>query len=841
MKRAGYLAGPMGLLGCVCVVAGLARCESRQVDPSHGPVGQFSAITTNQSSELTVNAIRYAKIVEPDSSVAICIVDREGRILSEVVTTTRANVTGGLGCSLLSPLNFTVPNTISARQDSVYADNADPTRTFRILATKNANDGQLGLVSYQRTGVGSPAAAGQLNLVSGAGNPSIAYTATSNAPSAVTAGIISRAESRAGTAAFLSSDGEAFTAETAFFIIQANFPPDLKNEDSGPLFGVEFSNFIASDIISIASRIDVRSTATTDVARLADGTNANGGIDNPQTAGFDATGANIDFQRLAHPNAQSGVALPNGRNNATGSGIIGIAELDAGNAVFVKGGVPLYRIDRHIGGIGVAGATNSTANKNIALFGQAAATAPGLILADRVFIDGIRIRYGQHFATPLPGVVPASAGIGATANTPATELEAIIDDNDNDDSTAPALDGNPANGRPQAHLVQGPRGLIEEDAGFADQDRPSAVPAYVQALAQTITNADNTTLATPSDGEAILARLGVFRAVQAGNTSQYRVVVTSADNTRTLPNPSSLGATVAGIVKSAIQKSPNQGPSGARPDFRQIGDLDGDNKTDELSFAQVTRILRQGVQRARITRAGIRRPLGSAAVAHVTVVDQNGVNLGCIAGEDATVFSYDVAYQKGRGCAFFSSSKVAFSARAIGWVAQPHYPPGIFDAGPGPLFGLQGQYNAFGNTLHPALNGFEVFPGGTPLYKGNTVIGGIGVSGDGVDQDDFISEGGDDGFQAPPPIRCDNVNGAVLAEGLRIGLEKMKGSVDRRVATLQGSGPLSAAQQGELSALIKLSADLGTRIVNVSVDDRLRQIPTPWIKFPRKPFVANSR
>ena len=36
-------------------------------------------------------------------------------------------------------------------------------------------------------------------------------------------------------------------------------------------------------------------------------------------------------------------------------------------------------------------------------------------------------------------------------------------------------------------------------------------------------------------------------------------------------------------------------------------------------------------------------------------------------------------------------------------------------------------------------NGLQIFPGGVPLYRGNTLIGGIGVSGDGVDQDDMIA------------------------------------------------------------------------------------------------------
>jgi hypothetical protein len=36
-------------------------------------------------------------------------------------------------------------------------------------------------------------------------------------------------------------------------------------------------------------------------------------------------------------------------------------------------------------------------------------------------------------------------------------------------------------------------------------------------------------------------------------------------------------------------------------------------------------------------------------------------------------------------------------------------------------------------------NGIQIFPGSAPIYRGNVLVGGIGVSGDGVDQDDMVS------------------------------------------------------------------------------------------------------
>jgi hypothetical protein len=36
-------------------------------------------------------------------------------------------------------------------------------------------------------------------------------------------------------------------------------------------------------------------------------------------------------------------------------------------------------------------------------------------------------------------------------------------------------------------------------------------------------------------------------------------------------------------------------------------------------------------------------------------------------------------------------------------------------------------------------NGLQIFPGSVPIYRGSTLVGAIGVSGDGVDQDDMVA------------------------------------------------------------------------------------------------------
>ena len=62
------------------------------------------------------------------------------------------------------------------------------------------------------------------------------------------------------------------------------------------------------------------------------------------------------------------------------------------------------------------------------------------------------------------------------------------------------------------------------------------------------------------------------------------------------------------------------------------------------------------------------------------------------------------------------------------------------------------------------------FPGSAPLYRGTAkeLIGGFGVSGDGVDQDDVATVAGESGFAAPLPLRADQL----IVNGVRLPYQK---------------------------------------------------------------------
>lgn len=215
------------------------------------------------------------------------------------------------------------------------------------------------------------------------------------------------------------------------------------------------------------------------------------------------------------------------------------------------------------------------------------------------------------------------------------------------------------------------------------------------------------------------------------------------------------------------------------------GDIDG---AARLSATEVTNILMLAAQRAAITRAGIRLPRGQPAQVFISVVNNPNMDgvapaiLGtfrtAIGGNPATIFSWDVSVQKARTAVFFSNNERAFSSRTVGFLAQSMYPPGIQNTSPGPFFGLQEIYSMFSGpnplngsvtTNTPALNpnlpnGITIFPGGFPLYRDGKLIGAIGVSGDGIDQDDIIAASGTVNFLPPDAIRADQftIRGARL-------------------------------------------------------------------------------
>jgi uncharacterized protein GlcG (DUF336 family) len=210
-----------------------------------------------------------------------------------------------------------------------------------------------------------------------------------------------------------------------------------------------------------------------------------------------------------------------------------------------------------------------------------------------------------------------------------------------------------------------------------------------------------------------------------------------------------------------------------------------------LSAGEVTTILDNAEGTAMVTRAAIRLPLGSRTRMVIAVADLDGTLIGLRRMQDSTVFSIDVAASKARNMTYFNSSArtaadlpgvpmgTAVTNRTISFGAMPLYPPGIGGNGPpynpGPFFNL-----FLFDTANPCTQGMQVgpqnvmksgvvfFPGSAGLYRSGVLVGGLGVSGDGVDQDDYVSNGGTLGFEAPLAIRADQV----IDQGVRLPYQK---------------------------------------------------------------------
>lgn len=191
-------------------------------------------------------------------------------------------------------------------------------------------------------------------------------------------------------------------------------------------------------------------------------------------------------------------------------------------------------------------------------------------------------------------------------------------------------------------------------------------------------------------------------------------------------------------------------------------------KAARLSEKDVKRIITAAALRARRTRAGIRLPLGTSAKVFITVVGnphKAGVPppiLGIFRTGEATMFSWDVSAQKARTAVFFSNSQLAQSCRTVGFLAQSFFPPGLDGRPFGPYFGFQESVSLGVNPTtgtfpgNPNLpNGVTIFPGGFPLYRKGMLVGAIGISGDGIDQDDIIAASGAAIFPTPRRIRAD--------------------------------------------------------------------------------------
>jgi uncharacterized protein GlcG (DUF336 family) len=251
-------------------------------------------------------------------------------------------------------------------------------------------------------------------------------------------------------------------------------------------------------------------------------------------------------------------------------------------------------------------------------------------------------------------------------------------------------------------------------------------------------------------------------------------------NSSGLPNGVQLDGTSAGADNGTFVIAAQNG--GCAADEYLAGPVAGSS----LTMNEVDGIVQRAIDTAKKTRAAIRLPLNRYARMVIAVSDTNGDVLALYRMPDATVFSVDVAVAKSRNVVYFSQRGIgtavppntAITNRTIAFGGQPFFPSGIdshvLDPREGPWYQSLfihdlGNVCTQGDQLTNAnQNGIVFFAGSTPLYRGNTLVGGLGVSGDGIEQDDYVTYFGAGPFLPPQNIWADRV----IVDGVRLPMFK---------------------------------------------------------------------
>ena len=243
-----------------------------------------------------------------------------------------------------------------------------------------------------------------------------------------------------------------------------------------------------------------------------------------------------------------------------------------------------------------------------------------------------------------------------------------------------------------------------------------------------------------------------------------------------------------------------------------------------LSAADVEKVILDGIAEADLVRSAIRLPLGTRSKMVLAVADQEGEILGLFRMPDATFFSIDVAVAKSRNVVYYADAGdllsidqvdfagdgtpdipagTALTNRTFRYLAEPRFPSGVDGSTPPPFSILRDPginpstgenlgaptpassftsvlgfdaFNPSSNFREPVpttgfQNGVVFFPGSSPLYNSTALVGGFGVSGDGVDQDDVVTFSGAGNLL---PRRNTGVTRAdeVFVDGVRLPYQK---------------------------------------------------------------------
>ncbi len=468
--------------------------------------------------------------------------------------------------------------------------------------------------------------------------------------------------SKALTGAYLSSGGNAFSTRTASEIVQSNFPPapNTVGLESGPLSGVQFSQLPCSDL----------------------------------NTRFMAGGGPAAF--IGPKRAPLGLAAD-------------------------PGGFPLYKNGVVVGGIGVMADGDYGFDPDvtdlqiddeeaIALAGLQGYSAPDTIVANRITVDGVSLRYSDMRIADLHPLKTDFAAIQGTIG----QLAAVT-------------------GYTFGAIIPGtPYGTEASGFRFATASEFAYPDAFVLSDGS---GANRYPIRGGTDGGSVTQPLAAAES-RAILEEAYKVMIRSRAQIRQ-PLDSRAQVTISlvdtnGSVLGIVRA----------PDAPLFG-------TDV------------SLQKART----------------VTFFSGPHAAHDLLADPDAGISDFVARARSFFGDSTALTGKWAFGARAIGNLSRPHFPDGEAGRPEGPFGRPIEDFNPFATGLQAALiksnvvqhvlftegksiddtaqqctllpasptgkprlaNGMQIFSGGVPIYRNGELVGGIGVSGDGIDQDDMIS------------------------------------------------------------------------------------------------------
>lgn len=491
---------------------------------------------------------------------------------------------------------------------------------------------------------------------------------------------------KAITGAYLSSEGNAFSTRTANQIVQEHFNPGEFNAPSGPLFGVQFSQLSCSDLV-------LRSTG-----------DRNGPGPHRSPLGLSAD----------------------------------------------PGGLPLYKNGVPVGGIGVAfdgdytldpviSNVDADLDELIATAGSFGFSAPLDRRGDRISVDGKNFRFSDASFENL------SAPTGSRADLAAAGAFQRVPGYNNGSVRAGTVFGSPASGV-----------------------RPADANLYPGRDAFVLVNADNTNRYMPRAGTtgsgaitAEEARVIVDEALAIANAARAQIRQPFGTQARVSINVVDANGVVLALARTRDA-----------PIFGLDVSL---QKARTAAFFSSTTAAAELTGRIPVQYFGVALQPNATAptTAAISVVGQ------------ARIADYVTGVREFTGNPNALADGTAFSDRANGNLSRPYFPDGIISQQAGPFSRPFDQWSPFhvglqldlsytalafsvvsyldalglrvtlaGNPLPSPFpdpvpgsctgisrlpNGIQIFPGSVPIYRGNTLVGAIGVSGDGIDQDDMIS------------------------------------------------------------------------------------------------------